>query len=156
MKLRFSNGKDFAFTFEANDLPSFREQGLSALKSFRIATERRIHRGEIHKTVSWFDRPTLHLYDEEQEQWLNLGLKKSMNTISFGEIAFFEPRQVEMPGYEAFTIDEQFRQDEIWFLENSDAIWQMCIDTWEWGNALNLQIMKFGDDLHRYTENESE
>lgn len=83
MKLRFNNGKDQAVEFEANDLNSFIEQGISALRTFRILTQRRIHQAEIEKNRLWFDKPELHVQGENGS-WLDLGLiKQGENGIAY-------------------------------------------------------------------------
>ena len=93
MKLRWSNNTDFAVTFEANDLESFRRQALSAMRSFRIATERRVHRCEIHKTVSWFQSANLHVSNDIETDWYNPGLIKQTDS----GVQFFEPITVMLP-----------------------------------------------------------
>lgn len=145
MKLRFSNGKDFAITFDANDEASFAEQGMSALRSFRIATERRVHRGEIHKTVSWFDSAFLGLYDENHRQWYHPGEIKALES----GLSFFEPRPVVAPRNEAEDIEAKHREDEFWIAANASRIWGWCYDCWRWGQALNLQIMQICDRLDK-------
>jgi len=148
MKLRWSNNTDFAVTFEANDLESFRRQALSAMRSFRIATERRVHRGEIHKTVSWFQSANLHVSNDIETDWYNPGLIKQTDS----GVQFFEPITVMLPWAEANSPTEQHPRDEMWFCANAEKYWQACVDTYKWLQAFNLMVMRVGDEIDRYTE----
>jgi hypothetical protein len=49
MKLRWTDGRTYAETFTANDEQSFVDNGTPALRVFRVATGRRVHRGEVHR-----------------------------------------------------------------------------------------------------------
>lgn len=145
MKLRWSNQKDFDVTFEANDTESFTENGLSALRSFRISRERRVHRGEIHKTVSWCEPGYLHIWDAERSTWYNPG---EIRETSKG-ISFFEPHSVLADFAEGESLDDIKNRDVTWFTEQASKLWQWCYDTWAWGNALNLTVMQVGDELQK-------
>lgn len=162
-KLRFSNLKNRAEVFEANDLDSFTYQAKIAARIFRIATERRVHRGEIHKTVSWFESAELQVYDENHNQWCNLGEIKQIDN----GLQFFEPMTVELPWMELNSLDELQPDPRVIIRQQCGIayedttlqlavgrVWQICIDTWRWGDALNLSIMQLGDELSRKTERE--
>jgi hypothetical protein len=61
MKLRWTDGKTYAETFTANDEQSFIDNGTLALRVFRVATGRRVHRGEVHRNEFWGVIPQLHI-----------------------------------------------------------------------------------------------
>jgi len=152
MKLRWSNNTDFAVTFEANDLASFRQQALSAMRSFRIATEYRVHRGEIRKTVSRFPSATLHVGNDIETGWYNPGIIKQTESGGLQGLQFFDPITIMLGVGEANSPADQHPRDEIWFLANADKYWQACVDTYRWLQALNLMIMQVGDEIDRYAE----
>jgi hypothetical protein len=150
MKLRWSNEYDLAFAFEANSIETLQREGLSAMRLFRTATERRVHRGEIHKTVSWFKQATLHIRDENHDAWFGLGFIRHLDGGALSGAAFWTPSPVRLAWREANSLTDALTQDELWFITNVEHIWQLCIDTHQWGDALNLTVMKLGDDLDRH------
>src|SRR3989304_256752 len=106
MKLRWSNNHNLDIQFEANDPDEFYDNCRSALMSFRTATERRVHRGEIHKTVSWCENGNLGVYDAHSRQWfLPEGETHFMETESFGRIGINHHFRVEAPFVEANSLD---------------------------------------------------
>lgn len=147
MKLRFSNLTDYATSFEANDVASFMQEANAALRIFRAATARPIHRGEIRKNVLWFDRPSLHIFDERR--WLNLGYKKQVPTPYLGNLLVWVLSPVDIPGHEAAFLDEQASLDASWLEEHSNQVWQKCVDTWQWVYDLGALIGTVGDDIRR-------
>lgn len=155
MKLRFSNGKNFAITFNANDLKSLQEQALSTLRSFRISTERHVHQGEIKKTRSWFENPELHVYSETYDAWLGLGILKHINNESsvLNGAAFHDPFVIRFTN-QADSLEQIFDMDRELFDRSADLFWSGVVGTWEWRNAINTTLMQFDDDLRRYTDKE--
>jgi hypothetical protein len=142
MKFRFSNGKDFAVTFDASDINSFADQAASALRSFRIQTERRVHRGELHKTVSWFETTQLHMQtDFDTDLWLAIARKRAAWT--------------ELPSSETNDLSERFSQDERWFTENLTELWVDIVNTFEARRRLSEFLMGFGDTLRKLTDNDN-
>lgn len=149
MKLRWSNNRNYAMPFEANDLGSFQEQALSALRSFIIATERRMHRGEIHKTVSCMEMVSLHIYLDDAHGWYNPGLIKATDTASFGRIQRFQPLDVSMPYAEADDLAGLFDKAGRWFSDGAPRYWQACFECWQWINSINLLVMQIDDEIGR-------
>ncbi len=145
MKLRFSNGKNYALTFECNDLESFRSAALSALRSFRMMTERRVHQGEIHKTRSWFEKPELHVYSEFSEDWLGLGLLRSSPTSGW---AYRDPFTIRF-STQADDLDEICEEDRALFERSSELFWQGVIGSWEWSKHLGTTLMILGDEIDK-------
>ena len=141
MKLRWSNNKDTAFTFDANDLASFVEQGASALRSLAIMTEKRVHRGEIRKTFSWCDIAHLQLY---RDNWYNPGRINKTDNINY-----FEPADIRSPWMEADDLDGLFVKLDSWFLSIAEETWLAIVDTWNWLDALDFQVMLLGDEIGR-------
>lgn len=142
MKLRFSNGKDYATTFDACDLAEFRENGLAALRVYRAATQHRVHRGEIRKTVSEFEQVQLHVADN-MGVWRNLGHIKSVVGRQF---------------FDSFTIRFDLRADSLedmhaldcaLFSRSAKTMWQGAVDAWRWLQAFNDLVTGVGDALER-------
>jgi hypothetical protein len=163
VKLRWSNERDNAVEFEANDPASFLDQGASALRSLRMLTERRVHRGEIGRTVSWYSPAALHVYDDFSDRgWTNPGRIKGTETethpdqISVAEISaaaplvYFEPVRISPPGHEADDITGMHRQDAAWLAANVERIWSAVVDTRTWIMALTTQVMSLDDELRRW------
>jgi hypothetical protein len=135
--MRFSNGKNFAITFESSDVNEFLDQSISALKRFRIQTEKRIHKGEIKKTVSWFENPELHVYSETLQVWQDMSIIKG---------AYRETFKIHFTN-QADNIDEIFVIDKNLLEKNITIFWLGCVDSNNWADALNLQITNLGDML---------
>lgn len=155
MKLRISNNKNYAVEFDANDIEMFREQGLSALRSFRIATERRVHRGEIHKTVSWFESGTVHFQDDDKI-WLNPGIQKRLDSLeSFPGLITFEAHPIEVPFVEADSWQDAAHQDEIWFLASLETNWSMFVDAFNYARDLSAVVMGTMDQIDRENNRDS-
>jgi len=166
MKLRFSNRHDFDVQFEANDLASFRENGMSALRSFRISSERRVHRGEIRKTVSWFDGGEIGVYDEHAKQWYNLeGDAKFIETESFGTVGIAQHFRLEVPVLETATLAEALADDrlnlicsdplsfeQVYLLSDEGQLWNMCVNTYRHTADINTFLQNFSDDFEKLTE----
>lgn len=146
MKLRWSNNKNFFISFEANDLESFTNESKSALRLFRAISERRVHRGEIKKTVSWFDFPALHIEDKNGG-WMNPGLIKRIDN----GFSFFEPRVITIKTFEAENAEKIHVSDNSWIEKNAGTIWTMCCDGWRWMDGLNVATMLVGDEINRIT-----
>ncbi len=157
MKLRFSNGHDFAIEFEANDPESFYREGWIAIREFRIATARRVHRGEIHKTVYWFESATLHIADETG-RWFGTGTIETLNSpgSSLDGAGFFVRHPVELHWAEADDTEAILQRDKEKFDAEHDRIWQMCIDSYQWSDALNTTIMQVGDTIDKHLENKQD
>jgi hypothetical protein len=168
MKLRWSNGHNFAFEFEANDPGSFYTQALSALRSFRIASHRRVHRGEIHKTVVWCEGCSLGVYDEESKNWLYpTGEAKRLETQLFGSISINRHFDVRVPFSESdsdgdLLLDTRFdlicldsASIEALRLNDrtvSDRIWNLCVGVYQHGQALNAFTMSVGDVIDKHLD----
>lgn len=149
MRLRFSNVKDYAQTFIANDLDSFRREAIVALRIFRAATYRKVHRGEIKRDELWFDKVELHL--EIDGRWLHPGLIKQTESGT----DYFEPYQVRF-ALSAPDLDAIHMSDLDIFERSGELIWQGVHDCWRWNGALDAMLMTIGDDIERrVTDDES-
>ena len=163
MKLRWSNGHDLDIQFEANDPDEFYDNCMSALRSFRTATERRVHRGEIHKTVSWCESGNLGVYDEDTRQWyLPVGEPGFVNTESFGKLSISRHFKVEAPFVQADTIDDAradyainlicldpggFAKLDLLRREDSDRIWNLCIGAYQHARDIRSFVDGFEQDF---------
>jgi hypothetical protein len=148
MKLRISNGKDFAITFEANTVNNFFDQAISSLRMFRIQTERRVHQGELHKTRSWFENPELHVYNETLEIWMSPAIIRTVEDIKsplFGA-TYRDEFKIKFT-LTADSIDEIFQIDRKLFDENCAAFWLGAADSSRYADNLNNQIQRIGDDI---------
>lgn len=145
MKLRFSDTKSLAIEFEAADRDEFVREGLAALRVFRAATQHRVHRGEIRRTVSWFDSCELHVADR-MERWLGLGRVEPMDTEAFGRVAVFTPFTVRF-SYSADSLDDMHRIDAELFDRSADTFWKGAVDSWSHSNSLNDFVQGVTDQL---------
>ncbi len=168
MKLRWSNGYNFEFEFEANTPASFHEQALSALRSFRIAQHRRVHRGEIHKTVFWCGGCSLNVYDDANHQWYYpAGEPTSLDTKSFGSLSINRHFDVRVPFVEAASLDNlhaDYKFDLIGldsvYVEHldlgnrdaSDRIWNLCMGVYQHINELSAFVMSVGDVIDKHID----
>lgn len=141
MRLRFSNLKNKDFLFDANDTDSFMENGLSALRSFRIMTEKQYHDGKQHKNRSSFDIPCLHIQPDDEANWYNIGCIKTQNGLSF-----WEPVSINFPLL-ADSIEQIFELDKTFFASTACELWQCCYDTWRWYRGLNNLLNTMSDAL---------
>ncbi len=172
MKLRWSNGHSFSFEFEANDPDSFYEQALSALRSFRISRHRRVHRGEIHKTVIWCEGCSLSVYDDDNRIWYYPeGESTSIETKSFGVLGINRHFDVRFPFVEANSMDSLYANYKFDLVcldpsliepldlsdrATSDRVWNLCYGVYEHGQALHTFVMSIGDVIDKHLENEQE
>lgn len=142
MELRWSNGSNIAITFEAIDASTFANNGIAALRIFRVATERPVHRGETHTNELWYDTPELHV--KIGETWYNPGRIKS-----HGEMMYFDPTPVKIPGLSAKTREEIFQNDADHINQFCQIYWQSCYDCWKWAENLNVVSMRVADMLDK-------
>lgn len=161
MKLRWTNGHNYEMQFDANDPESFARNSVSALRSFKIATERRVHRGEIHKTVSRFESCMLGVYDEHTRQWHNPeGEPNVIDTESFGRIAIARHFKIESPGLDADTLTDAlqdtgvnlicldpFTFEKTSLATDSDRVWNMCITAYQHAANANSFLNGMVDDM---------
>lgn len=146
MKLRFSNGKNFAITFEANNVNDFFTQAVSALRSFRMQTERRVHQSEKHQTRSWFENPELHVYSETMNVWQDLSIIKQHN-----DMAYRQTFKIHFTN-QTDSIEQIFETDRDLLDRNCAEFWRGCVDSNKWADNLNIQISNVGDIVRRKTE----
>ena len=165
MKLRFSNRQDFDVQFEANDLDSFRRNAMSALRSFRITTERRVHRGESGKTVSWFGVGGLDIYDEHNRQWYGPeGEPHFIETESFGRIGIASHFKLEIPFLETAALDEALADDRlkligidptsfehVHLLTDEGRVWNMCVAAYRHAQDNSTFLDNLSDDFNKLT-----
>lgn len=149
MKLRFSNTKNFAITFDANDVNEFFEQAVSALRSFRMQTERRVHQSELKQTRSWFERVELHVYSDTFNIWQDLSEIKFTDEM----MAYRQTFKMRFPS-SASNFEHMCDLDKKFLDKNAVMIWRGLVDGNDWANQLNNQIMNFNDDIRRKTEGE--
>lgn len=84
MKLRWTDGRTYAETFTANNEQSFIDNGTPALRVFRVATGRMVHRGEVHRDEVSGVISQLHI--EVDGRWFTPGHIKHTDSGT----AFFE------------------------------------------------------------------
>jgi hypothetical protein len=145
MKLRFSNTKNVSIEFKAADRDEFVREGLAALRVFRAATQHRVHRGEIHKTISEFENCELHVASQ-MGVWCGLGNVEPMATESFGRISVFTPFTVRF-SYSADSLDDMHRIDAELFDRSADKFWRGAVDAWNHANNLNNFVQEVADKL---------
>lgn len=150
MKLRFSNAKNFAITFDANDVNEFYQQAVSTLRSFRIQTERRVHQGELHQTRSWFENVELHVYSETFNIWQDLSEIKFTDEM----MAYRQTFKMRFPT-NASNLDHICDLDKKFLDKNAVMIWRGLVDSNDWANQLNNQIMNLNDEIRRKTDDEN-
>lgn len=149
MKLRWSNGRDYADVFDAVDEETFIANGLAALRVFRLATHRQVHRGEIHRNELWFDHPELHV-QFDGDRWMSPG------TIKRGDRwSYFDPFRVLFLHNTAGTIDEINAADAAQLTQSASRWWAGCVDAYRWSGALDAMLMTVDDVLRRLTEEKS-
>jgi hypothetical protein len=147
MKLRFSNGKSFEVTFHACDLVEFVHEGKAALRVFRAATQHRVHRGEIHKTVSEFDPCELHVQDR-MGGWHGLGHIDPLDTkSSFGVVSIFSPFTIRFR-LRADSLDDMHRLDAELFNRSAPTFWRGAVDSWTQSNNMHTMIQDIDDALN--------
>jgi hypothetical protein len=168
MKLRWSNNHNFAFEFEANDPDSFYEQAFSALRSFRISQHKRVHRGEIHKTVVQCEACSLHVYDGDNGNWYSpAGEAKSIDTQSFGTISIKHHFNVQFDHLSADSLADlqtnlkfslisfdPIRVERLDLRDRtaSDRIWNLCIGVYQQSRDMNAFIMNVGDAIDKHLD----
>ena len=145
MKLRWTDEHSYAETFEANDTTSFIENGTAALRVFRAATGRRVHRGEIHQNEFWGVAPNLHL--EIGGLWYGPGHIEHTDS----GLAFLNSFQVRFERDHASTLDALHATDAAQMVRSSETWWRGVYDAWRWSNAINAMIMAVCDGLGRET-----
>lgn len=141
MKLRWTDGRTYAETFTANDEQSFIDNGTPALRVFRVATGRMVHRGEVHRNEFWGVIPQLHI--EVDGRWFTPGHIQHTDSGT----AFFNPFQVVFPRNMADTVEDLHASDAAQIVESSAKWWQGVYDCWRWSGALDAMIMGVGDKL---------
>jgi len=151
MKLRFSNGKDFAITFGATNVNEFYQQAVSALRTFRTQTERRIHQGEIGKTRSWFENVELHVYSETFNIWQDLSDIRFLRNEYSEFLSYRQTFKIRFAS-QASNLPHVCDMDKKLIDKNAAMIWRGLVDSNQWADNMNLQISKIDDDLRRLTE----
>lgn len=146
MKLRWSNGRDYADTFHANDVDSFKKNGLSSLRAFRAATYRNVHNGKLHQNELWFDHPELHI-EIEPDRWINPGTIKQSDGPS--QWSYFDPFRIIFRTNQSTSLEEIFDKDQQLIDRSAKTIWEGCYDAWRWSNALNDLVTSVEDALPR-------
>ena len=163
IKLRWSNGHSFSLRFEANDPEEFAKNSVSALRSFRLATARNVHRGELHKTVVWVDHAQLGVYDEDNKNWyLPSGEPTTIDTASFGALSIARHFRVEDTCHEWDTLENMnydiklICQDppKIWNLnlqnpDDSARIWGLCLGAYQHGKNMQSFFDGFSQDFEK-------
>lgn len=143
MKLRWSDGHSYAETFEANDRESFIENSMAALRVFRLATGRMVHRGEIHQNEFWGVMPELHVYVDGR--WLAPG------HIAYAggnnNWAYFTPFRTVFRYNHAPTADALHELDAVQLHGSADNWWRGVYDCWRWSGAIDHLINEVGDML---------
>lgn len=155
MKLRFSDGIKTAVEFYAINIQEFKENGLQALAEIIPDVQRRIHRGEIHKTVVRISSIDLHYQLEGFNNWLNLGVLKTVELQHIGgggKYKFFEPSPYHLPCGDFDSLDNAIVNLQWRFLADSMRVWDMCLDTERWAENFNLTFMRTGDEIQRLTD----
>jgi hypothetical protein len=163
MKLRWSNGHDFEMQFEANDPESFQDNCTSALASFRTATERRVHRGEIHKTISRFESCELGVYDPPSTNWyLPSGEANALETKSFGRIEIARQFIIRANNMDTDFLDEARADCTVSLIcidpgtlerldlskrEHSDRVWNLCVGAYQRAGNMRSMLDGFMQDL---------
>lgn len=142
MKLRWSNGRNFADEFQANSRESFLQNGAASLRLFRAATYRTVHRGESGKNEFWFDKPELHV--NHDGRWYNPG---HIQRTDSGR-TYFEPKQVRM-AISAFSLDDIHSADGEFLSIHAEEIWRGIYDLYHWVNGLDVIVGEVGDALER-------
>jgi len=151
MKLRLSNSKNFAITFNATDVNEFYEQAVSALRSFRIQTERRVHQGEIKTTRSWFENVELHVYSETFNIWQDLSNICFLRNEYSEFLSYRQTFKIRFAS-QASNLPHINDIDKKMLDRNAAMIWRGLVDSNQWADGMNLQISKIDDDLRRLTE----
>lgn len=141
MKLRLSNGKDHETTFSASDIGEFTREFTAALRVFRAATQHRVHRSEIRKTVSEFEPCELHVADA-MGKWYGLGTIKST-----GKHSFFEPFTIRFSS-RADSLDAMNENDSALLTRNRKLFWQGAVDSFRWAAACGNMVAEIGDKLN--------
>ncbi len=168
MKLRWSNGHNFAFEFEVNNPDSFHEQALSALRSFRIARYRRVHRGEIHKTVVWCEGCSLGVFDEDSRNWYYPeGEPQALDTQSWGTLSLNRHFDARIPFVESDSLESMHANCNFDLIcldppriesldlserEASDRLWNLCVGVYQHSNALSALVMSVGDAIDKHID----
>lgn len=145
MKLRFSNTKNVSIEFDAAGRDEFVREGLAALRVFRAATQHRVHRGEIRRTVSEFDACEMHVADR-MGRWMGLGHVDPMDTEAFGRISVFNPFTIRFSS-RADSLDDMHRIDAELFDRSADTFWRGAVDSWNHSNNLNDFVQGVTDQL---------
>lgn len=141
MKLRWTDERSYAETFEAVDEAGFIANGTAALRVFRVVTGRSVHRGEIHAYEFWGMPPKLHL--EVDGRWFGPGHIAHTDSGT----AVFEPFQVMFERNIASTVDALHALDAAQIERSAVRWWQGVYDSWRWSGALDAMIMTVGDIL---------
>lgn len=149
MKLRWSNGRDYAEPFSANDLETFLRNGIPALRVFRAATYRKVHRGEIHQDELWFDKAELHL--EIEGRWMHPGLIKQSDTGS----QYFEPFQTRF-SLSAPDLDAIHESDRQTLAQFGEVYWQGVYGCWRWAGAMHDLITDISDKIEKQIDEDGE
>jgi len=145
MKLRWSDGHSYAETFSANDVASFVENGTAALRVFRAATGRKVHRGEIRCDEFWGVAPELHIGGEGEEEgrWFApCHIERTESGLSYSK-----PFRVVFEYDHASTLEGLHALDAAQMITSSERWWRGCYDCWRWGRALNDLVTEVGDNL---------
>ena len=146
MKLRWSDGHSYAEVFHAVDEESLVANGLPALRIFRLATGRMVHRGDVHRNEFWGVAPELHL--EIDGRWLSPGyIEKSDGSGPLGDVSFFKPFRVIFRHNTADTIEAMNERDAAQLATSAANWWRGVYDCWRWSGALDAMIMEVGDML---------
>lgn len=145
MKLRWSDGHSYAYEFSANDPASFVENGTAALRVFRAATGRRVHRGEISAWEFWGVAPELHVGEEgdKEGRWFApCHIEKTDTGLSYSK-----PFRTVFRENFASTLEALHAFDAAQMRESAERWWRGCYDCWRWGRALNDLSTDVGDML---------
>ena len=132
MKLRWSDGHSYAEVFHAVDEESLVANGLPALRIFRLATGRMVHRGDVTRNEFWGggartaprNRRALAL------AWLH---REGGRFRPFGRRVVFQ----SIPGHVPPQHGGHHRGHER----------RGVYDCWRWSGAIDAMIMEVGDML---------
>lgn len=142
MKLRWSDGHSYADTFQANDEQSFVANGIAAMRVFRLATGRMVHRGETHTNEYVGVSPQLHL--QIDGRWYGPGHIDSAGENSW---QFLKEFQVVFRHNVAPTLDAMHAADAEQIATSAATWWRGVVDAWRWSGAIDAMIMEVGDML---------
>jgi hypothetical protein len=144
MKFRISDNSSYATEFETEE-KSFLSDLIDASHSYRLATMRKIHQGDIHKTYYYGKPGYLHIGTMDG-QWFNLG-EIQLTTSKLAPNVFDPYTAPVLNASNADTPEMMFREDELTVSANASHLWNMAIDTMRWVMAIDNMADEIVTDL---------